>query len=272
MALWIADEERGLVYISKETKTLCPQPQCLTICGDRVICAAREGARVYAPDAQELSRYPLPPGVCRMCALPGELYVLSSEADSVSLLCPITGRLRLCARAGCYPRDMKISPCGRLLAVTGGADGQLLLFSAQDLTLLRSFSLPGMVCAAAFAGGGLCALCAVEENDITAHLMRISRRGVISEVLKGRGLPGAVCALPDQTLLCGLLGETLRLRLDGRVLQRYPGGLAQSIRAYGDFALIADPLTGCVQRVELAIGKSAGTVYPGASPSDMLLM
>lgn len=272
MALWIADEERGLMHIRDKERALCPQPLCLTICGDSVICAAREGARVYAQSAQELSSYPLPPGVCRMCALPGALYCLSSEADSVSLLCPATGRLRLCAQAGCYPRDMKISPCGRMLAVAGGAAGQLLLFSAQDLQQLRRISLPGMVYAASFAGGSLCALCAVEEDDITAHLLRISPRGVVSDVLKWRGLPGALCALRDQTLLCGILGETLRLRPDGRVLQRYKGGLAQSIRAYDDFALIADPLLNCVQRVPFGIGKSAGVVYPGASPNDALLM
>lgn len=272
MALWIADEERGLMHISREMQNICPQPLCLTICGDSVICAAREGARVYARDARELACYPLPPGVCRMCALPGALYCLSGDADSVNLLCPATGRLRLCARAGCYPQDMKISSCGRMLAVAGGAAGQVLLLSAQDLTLLRQFSLPGMVYAVCFAGNSLYALCAAEENDIATHLMRISPRGVVSDVFSRQGLPGAMCTLRDQTLLCGVLGETLRLRTDGRVVQRYPGGLAQSIRAYGDFALIADPLSGCVQRVELAIGKSAGTVYPGASPSDMLLM
>ena len=272
MALWIADEERGLMHIRGDTKNLCPQPLCLTVCGDSVICAAREGARVYTPDAQEIARYPLPPGVCRLCALPGALYCLSSDADSVSALCPVTGRLRLCAQCGCYPRDMKISPCGRMLAVAGGAAGQVLLLSAQDLRLLQSIPLPGMAYAVTFAGSGLFALCAAEESDITAHLVRVSARGVVSEVLSAKGLPGAMCTLRDQTLLCGVLGETLRVKHDGRVLQRYKGGLAQSIRAYGDFALIADPLKGCVQRVELVIGKSAGTVYPGASPSDMLLM
>ncbi len=272
MALWIADEERGLIYQSGGVKKLCPQPLCLTICGDSVICAAREGARVYACDAREIARYPLPPGVCRLCALPGALYCLSSEADSMSVLCPMTGRLRLCAHSGCYPRDMKISPCGRMLAVAGGAAGQVLLFSAQDLRLLKSISLPGMAYAVTFAGSGLFALCAAEENDITAHLVRVSARGVVSEVFSARGLPGALCTLRDQSLLCGILGETLRIKADGRVLQRYKGGLAQSIRAYGDFALIAVPLEGTVRRVELAVGKSAGVVYPGASPSDMLLM
>lgn len=272
MALWIADEERGLMHISRETRMLCPQALCLTICGDSVICAARESARAYAPDAQEIACYPLPPGVCRMCALPGALYCLSSEADSVSLLCPVTGRLRLCAQSGCYPRDMKISPCGRMLAVAGGAAGQLLILSAQDLQLLHRFSLPGVVYAVSFAGSSLYALCAVEDGDISSHLIRLSARGVQSDIFHDSGLPGALCTLRDQTLLLGMLGAAVRLRPDGRVLQRYAGGLAQSIRVYGDFAWLADPLAGCVQRVPLSIGKSAETIYLGASPSDVLLM
>lgn len=272
MALWIADSERGLVYMRESARLLCRQAQCLTVCGDRVICAAHDSARVFTPEGQLIGQYPLPPGTCRMCALPDALYVLSSEADSVSLLCPMTGRLRLCAQAGCYPRDMRLSPCGRYLLIAGGAAGEALIFSAQDLTLLSRCALPGIVCAAAFMGRDVCALCAAEESDVTTLALRISPRGVTSEMLQKRGLPGAICALPDQTLLLGLLGETLRLRPDGRILQRYPGGLAQSIRAWREMALIADPVDGSVQRVTYSIGKSAEKIYLGASPSDVLLV
>ena len=73
-------------------------------------------------------------------------------------------------------------------------------------------------------------------------------------------------------LLLGLLGETLRIRPDGRILQRYPGGLAQSIRAWREMALIADPVDGSVQCVTYSIGKSAEKIYLGASPSDVLLV
>lgn len=272
MALWIADSERGLMYKREGARWLCKQALCLTICGDRVICAAHDGAHVYAPDAQALGQYPLPPGVCRMCALPDALYALSSEADSVSLLCPQTGRLRLCAQCGCYPRDMQLSACGRYLLIAGGAAGEALLLSAPDLKLLRRYALPGVVCAAAFAGRDLCALCAVEEGDMTTLALRISSRGVKSEMFTRRGLPGALGALPDGSLLCGMLSETLRVRMDGRVVQRYPGGLAQSIRIGRDMALIADPVDGSVQRVTYNIGKSAEKIYLGASPSDVLLI
>lgn len=272
MALWIADSERGLVYMRESAQTLCRQAQCLTVCGDRVICAAYDSARVFTPEGQLIGQYPLPPGTCRLCALPDALYALSSEADSVSLLCPITGRLRLCAQAGCYPRDMHLSPCGRYLLIAGGAAGEALIFSSQDLSLLTRCALPGIVCAAAFMGREVCALCAVEEGDMSTLALRISPRGVISEIFTCRGLPGAICALPDQTLLCGVLGETLRLKADGRILQRSPGGLAQSIRAWRETALIADPVDGSVQRITYGIRKSAEKIYLGASPSDVLLV
>ena len=272
MALWIADAERGLMHISSGEKCLTPQASCLTACGGSVICAASDAAQRYAPNAEKLSDYPLPPGVSRLCALPGALYCLSTEADSISLLCPDTGRLRLCAQAGCYPRDMQLSPCGSLLLVAGGASGTALLYSAHDLTLLRQLSLPGMVYSAVFCGREIFALCAVEEDDMSSHLLRISPRGVKSDVFSIRGLPGALCAMEDQSLLVGVLGSTLRLRPDGRVLQRYPGGLVSCIRLWPSFALTADPLSGCVQRIENGIGKSAAVIYRGASPNDMLLM
>jgi len=272
MALWIADAEKGLMHISGSEKCLFPQALCLAVCGDSVICASPQAAQRYTPKAERLSEYPLPPGVTRLCALPGSLYCLSTEADSVSLLCPVTGRLRLCAQAGCYPRDMQLSPCGSLLLIAGGASGTALVYSARDLTLLRQFSLPGMVYSAVFCGKELFALCAVEEDDIVSHLLRISPRGVKSDIFSARGLPGALCALQDQSLLVGLIGSTVRLRPDGRVLQRYPGGLVSSIRSWPAFALTADPLSGCVQHIENGIGKSAAVIYRGASPNDMLLI
>lgn len=274
MALWVADEGEYLVRQEKTKKqTLCRQPSCLTVCGDSVICAAADGAHVYAADdAQLLQQYPLPPGVTRLCALPGSLYALSSEADSVSLLCPATGRLRLCAQTGCYPRDMLLSPCGRYLAVAGGATGTLTVLGAQDLTLQRQVMLPGVVCAAAFLPSCLAALCAVEECDVTSHLYRVSLRGVVSEIMTCPGLPGAMRPLPDHSILVSVLGACMRLRTDGRMLQRIPCGLIGSMRAYSGCALAADPLSGQVLQLSCVIGKSAAVCFRGASPNDMLLI
>lgn len=274
MALWVADEGGHLLRQDADQRLkLCAQPLCLTACSDCVICAACDGAHVYAADtAKELHRYPLPPGVNRLCALPDALFCLSSEADSVSLLCPQTGRLRLCAQAGCYPRDMKISPCGRYVAVAGGAAGTLTLLSSRSLTPLRQIMLPGVVCAAAFLPSGMAALCAVGESDVTSQLYRLSPRGVISEVMRCPGLPGALAALPDHTLLLGALGELLRLRPDGRILQRIPCGLPAALRVYPAFSLAADPLSGQVLRLAHTIGKSAAVCCCSASPNDMLLI
>ena len=125
MALWIADEGAGLIRSGADgEQRLCAQPLSLCACGNTLVCAQAQQAAVYAADTgAALGRYPLPPGARRMCALPGALYCLSSDADSISLLCPRTGRLLLCAQAGCYPRDLALSPCRRMLAVAGGAAG-----------------------------------------------------------------------------------------------------------------------------------------------------
>ena len=166
MALWIADEGAGLIRSGADgERRLCAQPLSLCACGNTLVCAQAQQAAVYAADTgAALGRYPLPPGARRMCALPGALYCLSSDADSISLLCPRTGRLLLCAQAGCYPRDLALSPCRRMLAVAGGAAGAVLVYRARELTLIRSLPLPGVVSAAAFAGAELIALCAVDEG------------------------------------------------------------------------------------------------------------
>ncbi|MBQ9300664.1 MAG: hypothetical protein IJ214_09145, partial [Clostridia bacterium] len=109
MGLWIADAQDGLLGPGGR---LCAQPLCLCACGAAVVCATPREARVFeAANSAAISRYPLPPRVRCMCALPGALYCLSGEADSLSLLCPLTGQLRLCTQAGCDPRDLALSPC-----------------------------------------------------------------------------------------------------------------------------------------------------------------
>lgn len=269
MGLWVADEGRGLFY-PHAGGALCASPLCLCACGNAVVCAQACQARVFAADTgAALGGYPLPPAVRCMCALPGALYCLSGEADSVSLLCPLTGQLRLCARAGCDPRDLALSPCRRMLAAAGGAAGALYIYNSYDLRLLRSFSLPGVVYAARFAGTELLALCAVEDGDIHTCLYHISVRGVVSEVLRTPGLPGALLPLPDGSLLLGALGKLWRLRADGRLMQRFPCGLPARLRLSGDSVLCADPLAGKVWRIPLG-GARGRAVYAGDTPADVL--
>ena len=262
MGLWIADGGRGLVR-QGTGESLCAQPQCLCLCGDAVVCACPCEARVFAAeDGRALAAYPLPPGVRCMCALPGALYCLSGEADSVSLLCPLTGRLRLCAQAGCDPRDLTLSPNRRLLAAAGGASGRLLLYDSQTLTLQCSIALPGIVYAVCFRGAELMTLCAVENGELCACLCRVSARGVVSELMRLPGLPGALLSLPDGGLLMGALGQLLRLRADLRVLRRCRCGLPARLRLYPGFALCADPLDGRLLRVPLR-DAPAQTLYMG---------
>ena len=268
MGLWVADERAGL---AGPGGCLCGQPLCLCAYGDAVVCATPREARVFdAANGGDISRYPLPPGVRCMCALPDALYCLSSEADSVSLLCPLTGQLRLCAQAGCDPRDLALSPCRRLLAAAGGAAGMLYLYDSKTLTLLRSIPLPGVVYAVCFCPSGLMALCGIEAGDVSTCLYRISARGVAAELLRLPGLPGALLPLPGGGLLVGALGQLLHLRPGLSVHRRYACGLPARLRLYADFALCADPLDGRLLQVPLREG-SLRTLYVG-EPVDAILV
>ena len=250
---------------------LCARPLSLCACGSAVVCACAHGACVYAADTcAPLAEYPLPPAVRCMCALPGALYALSGEADSLSLFCPLTGRLRLCARVGCDPRDAQLSPDGRLLAVAGGAAGQVYLLSSRDLRTLRSIPLPGVVGAACFSGAALLAFCAEGDSEIHSCLYHISVRGVVREVLRRPGLPGALLALPDGSVLAGVLGELLHLRADGRVLGRARCGLPARLRLMQGCALCADPLDGRVLRLSPREMR-CDTIWQGESPADALM-
>ena len=269
MGLWVADENEGLIC-PFSAGPLCAQPLCLCACGTAVVCARAREAQVFAQDTGRLlAAYPLPPGVRCMCALPGALYCLSSEADSISLLCPLTGQLRLCAQAGCDPRDLCLSPCRRMLAAAGGAAGALYLYDSRDLHLLRAIPLPGIVYAACFTGAALLALCAVEEGEISTRLYRVSVRGVTAELRRLPGLPGALLALPDGSLLAGSLGQLLHLRPDARVLRRWACGLPLRLRLYGGSALCADTLEGRVLQLPLT-GQNPHILYTGGAPADML--
>ena len=265
--MWIADEERGLLGPGGG-EPLCAAPLALCACGSALVCACMREARVYALDTgREVAAYPLPPCTRRMCALPGALYCLSGDGDSLSLLCPMTGQLRLCVRAGCDPRDLALSPDCRLLAAAGGAAGRLLLFDSVTLRPLRDIPLPGVVDAVCFRGAELLALCAIENGEISAGLYHISVRGVVTELRRLPGLPGALLPLPGGELLVGALGTLLLLRSDGRLLRRYPCGLPARLRLCRGHALCADPLEGRLLRVPLREGR-VETLYTGGAPAD----
>lgn len=253
MGLWIADQGAGLICPPAQ-ESLCAHPLCLCACGDTVVCASQGSAQVYSAGGESLASYPLPPGVRCMLALPGALYCLSGEADSLSLLCPMTGQLRLCTQAGCDPRDLAISPCRRLLAAAGGASGMLYLYHCPSLMLARSIPLPGIVYAVCFRGEELTALCAVETGEINTCLCHISVRGVVSELLRLPGLPGALLSLPNGGLLAGALGQLLYFRADLRLFRRIHCGLPSRLRLYRDYALCVDSLEGRVTRIDLRNG------------------
>ena len=103
---------------------------------------------------------------------------------------------------------------------------------------------------------------AVENGELCACLCRVSARGVVSELMRLPGLPGALLSLPDGGLLMGALGQLLRLRADLRVLRRCRCGLPARLRLYPGFALCADPLDGRLLRIPLR-DAPAQTLYMG---------
>ena len=110
-------------------------------------------------------------------------------------------------------------------------------------------------------------LCAIEHGDISTGLYQISVRGVVTELRRLPGLPGALLPLPGGELLVGALGTLLILRHDGRLLRRFPCGLPARLRLCRQSVLCADPLEGRLLRVPLREGRPEA-LYTGGAPAD----
>lgn len=197
-----------------------------------------------------------------MAAAGGSVCALSSEADSVTAFAPDTGQILCCAPAGNYPRSLRADPGGRYLAAACGAAGEILILDGE-LRPLERYRVPGVAVDACFLHRGLAALCAVEDGDMRACLLRISPRGVTETVYAWAALPSALCAVPGG-YLAGSYGEILRLRPDGRLTGRMPSPCPVRIVGTPAGPLICDPWQG---RVLLPNGQTA---YRGIDPADAL--
>ncbi len=269
---WIADAARGLAVVpSAKNAPDCPSPEALCAYRGRVWCACgAKGALFDAGTRRALRECPFPPAVVRMEALPGALYALSGDADSVSRLCPETGQLRLCASAGCYPRDMCLSPCGRMLAVAAGTEGALLVMDCETLDEYRRIPVPGVASSVCFFSGGLAALCAAGDQELQTLLYTVSARGVVRERLTLPGPPGALCALPDGGLCVGGQGTLLRWYPDGRSAMLAPCLLPVRARPVKGGVLVADIMAGRALRVPLSAHERAQCLYTGREIVDIV--
>ncbi|MBQ8537691.1 MAG: beta-propeller fold lactonase family protein [Clostridia bacterium] len=222
-----------------------PMPIRLAQGAGRVVgaCAGGEVFDVQGKDLLDC------PGVEAMALSPdgSYLYLLSAETDSVLCCRADTGEMLFLNRAGAYPRDMRLDTAGRLMAVAGGAAGEVMVFSAPDLKLIRRFAVPGIAYQAAFMPGGLAVMLAAEDGQVFTLLGEIrDRRGSFQELARLPGLPGALCPCADGTLAAGTLEHLIRLRWQPfKVLWQYqrtglPGHLCEHPRGL----LLSDSLMG----------------------------
>ena len=267
MRIWVADGERGLIGVQgAECRLLGAPGRALCALGGRIYCAGRETCACYeAATGRLLFDFSLPPGVCALAAAGDSVCALSADADSVTAFSGEAGMIRFCAPAGNYPRSLRASPGGRLLAVAGGAAGEALVMDAQ-LRCLARYRLPGAVIDVCFLPRGMGALCAVGDGELSARLLRISPRGVTEELCACPLVPSSLCALPDGRWLVGCHGEAALLRPDGRVMLRLPCPYPARMALARSEPLICDP---CQGRVFFLSGRTA---YRGASPEDALLL
>lgn len=210
---------------------------------------------------KEARAFSPPPGVCRALLLRDALCALSADGDGVYRLSRRTGAPLCFSPAGCFPRDLDVSPCGRFLAVAGGAGGEVAVFETPSLEKLFLLRLPGVAVGVRFLKGTLYALCAAERGDAAA-LYALAGGGRLI-----RSFDAAPCALGTLRgrLLVGLNGLLIATGRDGVARRAYPCGLPARITETPEGALCCDAQEGLLLIATGRIG-----ALPGApeEPAD----
>ena len=264
--IWVADAARGLIRRERgESLIVGPPGNALCSAGDKIFCAGPGRCFCCAKEGGgALFDFPVPSGVCALTAAGGAVFALSADADSVTAFSAPSGELLFSAPAGVYPRAMCLSPCGKYLAVAGGAAGEALIFD-RSLTCLKRYRTAGAVCAVCFLTRALAVLCAVGDRELSSHLLFISPRGVTEEIFSCDSAPCALCALPDGRCVLGCHGEIIALRPDGKLSFRFPCPFPARLYPSRMGVLVCDPWQG---KVFLLRG---GTLYAGNAPEDAIL-
>lgn len=266
MKIWVADGTRGLMRqsggewrrVGPPGNTVCPWGRQIYCSGQtRCVCLDQESGA-------ERFDFPVPTGVCALAPLGRMICALSADADSLSAFCPHTGELLFSSPAGSYPRDLCVSPCGRYVAVAGGAAGEILLFD-ETLSCIQRRRVPGVACAVCFLPRALAALCAVGDGELSSRLLLISPRGVAEEAFACPDAPCALCALPGGQCLMGCHGTIFCFRADGKLFYRRPCAYPARIRPWQSSALICDAWQGVVKRL------GGPVVYEGVEPLDVVV-
>lgn len=264
---WIADGQRGCVRMIREgEERLGPPGYALCTGMGRVFCAGQRQCVCYdRATGRALFDFSISGGVCALEFWQGRVYALSADADSISAYSHRNGELLFSAPAGVYPRGMAVSPCGKYLAVAGGAAGEILLLD-EGLQCRFRHRVAGIACAVAFFPRMLGVLCAVGETELSARLLGVSPRGVTEEILMTPHMPCALCALPGGGCLAGCHGAVYALRPDGKISRCIPCGYPAKIRLFHREAVFCDPWQGTIR---LGNGKM---LYSGREPEDALIL
>jgi len=265
MKIWVADGEAGLMQGNGQGFCWAGESCCALCAGlGHIYCAGQKrGVCLDGGSGDVLFDFPVPGGICAMGMLGERVCALSSDADCLSAFCAHTGALLFSAPAGDYPRDLSISPCGKYLAVAGGAAGEVLLFD-DNLSCIQKRRVPGAACAVCFLPRHMAALCAVGDQELSTRVMRISPRGVAEEMYVSPQVPCSMCALEGNRFLVGCHGEIALLRGDGRVLRRFSSVYPNRLRPFREGALICDGYQGTVRCLGGPI------LYQGKEPWDAI--
>lgn len=262
--VWIASAKAGL--ISPSFERLLPDAYLLAADGKRLFCALREKGMVL--NTQTDSYLNASPGLEAM-SLSGDgrfLYELSGECDSLMCLDVLSGHPLFWVKSGCYPQGLHMHPTQPLIAVAAGATSEILVYETPQLSPFFPYRVPGIASRVTFNKHGIVFLSAVEKGDLHT-LVGLIRQGNPSFEEFGvyKGVPGAICSLPDESVVFSFSNTLMRVRLRPyKVLfVKHMEGLITSIDYQNGLILLCDSAMGTVSTLPVIRPYMPNLVYEG---------
>ena len=249
--VWIAAGDGGLLDPKGDIISL-EDAHLLAAGNAQMFCFSRKRAEVL--HLQKESWLPAAPGLEAMCPCESGryLYELSGEADALICVDVKSARPVFSIKCGCYPQDLCLHPSHSMLAAALGATGEISVYQAPNLVLQKNYRVPGIATRVAFIKQGIVFLSAVEKGEVHTMLGLI-RHGAkaFEEVALFKGLPGALCALPDGSIALSVWGQIIRLWIRPfKVLFSYPlDGLVTHIEQAQGQLLLTDTASGAVSLI-----------------------
>jgi len=250
MQILFASGPQGLLHYTHQWQRIpCPlaSPTLLAAAPHRLAAASPHARLLWTGHAL----HSIDPGVEKILFWRDLLLILSGDADCLSLFSPSSALPLLTLPVGVYPQDMCLLGA-RLLAVCGGADGQLHLIRLPQCRFHRSISLPGTVQRVAFSRGDLFVLCTVEASGLQTQLYRLPPPFMHAEYLAHwPGLSGALHG-DEQGSLWIAASETLCRLSPGCAPIHIPGdfGLIRHMSSRSGVLLVTDPVLDLLSLVQ----------------------